>query len=230
MKKPISFIITCPYYDSGIKSLGSKCLFTSKRKNIIEKQCYSIAKFCANTPYEIILVNSIENYKTQKFIQKKLSHIKYLYLDCNNINYGGSFLEGLALAKYPDIVNIECGLVLSPQCLKDLDMSNTDIGIGCITHKHKQNEDIDLGCVIDNGNVLNLFFGLEHKYIGVVYINEHTKHFIINNFKFEDNKNKFLFEILNYCISKGSICKPSILKNKDTHLVFNKKSLQQYIG
>lgn len=228
--KPISFIITCPYYDSGIKSLGSKCLFTNRRKNIIEKQCYSIETFCKNREYEIILVNSIENYKTQRFIQKKLSHIQYLYLDYDNINYGGSFLKGLALAKYENVINIECGLVLSSQSFKDLHMEDIDISIGCITHKHKQNEDIDLGCVTDGNNILNLFFGLEHKYIGLVYINQQTKDFILDNFNFDNNKNKFLFEIINYCISKGYTCKASILKNKDTHLVFNKKSLQQYIG
>ena len=87
----ISFIITCPYYDNGIKSLGSKCLLSTKRKKIIEKQCYAIEKFCNNTEYEIILVNSIEHTKTQKFVEKKLPQIRYVYVNSENINYGGFY-------------------------------------------------------------------------------------------------------------------------------------------
>lgn len=228
--KPISFIITCPYYDNGIKSLGSKCLLSIKRKKIIEKQCSAIEKFCKDIEYEIILVNSIDHTKTQKFIEKKLPYVNYVYADSGNINYGGSFIKGLALAKYPNVVNIECGLVLSAISINNLISGNQDIAVGCVTNKHKQNIDIDLGCVINENKVTNLFFGLDNKYIGILYINEIVKDFILENFTFEAHKNKFLFELINYCISKGYSCEATILKGKDTHLVFNKKSLQQYIG
>jgi len=226
----ISFIITSPYYDNGIKSLGSKCLLSSKRKKIIEKQCYAIGKFCKNVDHEIILVNTIENNKTQKFIEKKLPHVRYLYADFENINYGGSFLKGLHLAKYPNIVSIESGLIISSKSIEDLKTDETDISIGCVTNKHRQIFDIELGCTTDGSNVSNIFFGLEHKCIGISYLNSKVKEFIIENYEFDANKNKFFFEIINSCISKGYSCGKSIMKSKDTHLVFNKKSLQQYIG
>jgi len=226
----ISFIITCPYYDMGIKSLGSKCLLSTKRKKIIEKQCYAIERFCSGEDHEIILVNSIEHIKTQKFIEKKLPQIKYVYIDSDNINYAGSFIKGLGLAKYPNVINIECGLVISSSSIKYLKTTNTDISVGCITNKHKQNLDIELGCTIEQNNISNMFFGLEHKYIGIFYIGENVKHFILDNYDFDSNKNKFMFELVNNCISQGYTCEPSTFKGKDSHLVFNKKSLQQYIG
>lgn len=226
----ISFIITCPYYDMGIKSLGSKCLLSTKRKKIIEKQYYAIKRFCNDIDHEIILVNSIEHIKTQKFIEKKLPQIKYVYIDSENINYAGSFIKGLGLAKYPNVINIECGLVISSNAIKYLKTTDTDISVGCITNKHKQNSDIELGCTIEHNSISNIFFGLEHKYIGIFYIGENAKHFILNNCDFDNNQNKFMFELVNNCISHGYICKPSMFKSKDTHLVFNKKSLQQYIG
>lgn len=214
----------------GIKSLGSKCLLSTKRKKIIEKQYYAIERFCNDIEHEIILVNSIEHIKTQKFIEKKLPNIKYVYIDSDNINYAGSFISGLGLAKYPDVINIECGLVISSNSMKYLKTTDTDISVGCITSKHKQNSDIELGSTIEHNNISNMFFGLEHKYIGIFYIGENAKHFILDNYDFDNNKNKFMFELVNNCISQGYICEPSIFKSKDTHLVFNKKSLQQYIG
>lgn len=226
----ISFIITCPYYDNGIKSLGSKCLLSIKRKKIIEKQCYAIEKFCKNIEHEVILVNSIEHNKTQKFIERKLPKVKYVYANYENINYAGSFIKGLQLAKYSNTINIECGLVISQKSISDLKINDTDISVGCITEKHKQNTDIDLGCTIDNDNIKNIFFGLENKYIGISYINDAVKSFVLDNCEFDNNKNKFLFEIINKCIYEGYSCRASTLKSKDTHLVFNKKSLQQYIG
>lgn len=226
----ISFIITCPYHDNGIKSLGSKCLLSIKRKKIIEKQCHAIKKFCKNIPHEIILINSIDHNKTQKFIEKKLPDIKYEFADYDNINYGGSFIKGLELAKYQNVINIECGLVISTKSIEDLKITDTEISIGCITEKHKQNIDIDLGCTTEQEKVTNIFFGLQHKYIGMSYINNDVKNFILDNCAFENNKNKFLFEIFNKCIAHGYLCQISTLKSRDTHLVFNKKSLQQYIG
>lgn len=230
MKNKISFIITCPYYDNGIKSLGSKCLLSIGRKKIIEKQCFAIDRFCKEIDYEIILVNSIEHYKTQKFLEKKLPNVKYVYANYENINYGGSLIKGLGLVKYPNIINIECGLIFSSRSIERFNISDSDIAIGCITEKHKQNSDLELGCTITQDNVVNLFFGLENKQIGIYYMNSQIKDFILDNLEFENHKNKFLFEIINYCIAKGYSCKANILKSKENHLVFNKKSLQQYTG
>lgn len=232
MRKSRSFIILCPYYDSGIKSLGSKCLFSIKRKKIIEKQITSIEKFCKNTRYEIILVNSIEHNRTQKFIENKKLNISYSYLDVDNINYGGSLIEGLKLAKYDNIYTIESGLVFSVNALNAFNLKKTehDILIGCIHKKHQQYNDIDLGCIVSQQKVSNIFFGLENKYIGLSYLNNDTKNFIVNNFDIKINGNKFMFEIINQCISKNLTCKSILLKSKDTHLIFNKKSIQQYIG
>lgn len=142
----ISFIITCPYYDNGIKSLGSKCLLSNKRKKIIEKQCYAIERFSKNNDYEIILVNSIEHNKTQKFIEKKLPSVRYVYVDSDNINYAGSFIKGLNLAKYSDVISIECGLIISSKSIASLRIEEADISVGCISNKHKQTSDIELGC------------------------------------------------------------------------------------
>jgi len=226
----ISFIITCPYYDNGIKSLGSKCLLSNKRKKIIEKQCYAIERFSKNNDYEIILVNSIEHNKTQKFIEKKLPSVRYVYVDSDNINYAGSFIKGLNLAKYSDVISIECGLIISSKSIASLRIEEADISVGCISNKHKQTSDIELGCTINQNNISNMFFGLEHKCIGISYLSSRVTDFIVENYEFNRNKNKFLFEIMNACISKGYSCKPSVMKSKDTHLIFNKKSLQQYIG
>ena len=229
-KQAISFIILCPFYDSGIKSLGSKCLFTVKRKRIIEKQITAIEKFCKNKTYEIILVNSIEDNRTSKFIENKKLNIIYKFVNNDNINYGGSLIEGLKLAKYDKIYSIESGLVFSTQALDPLNDSSSDICIGCVHHRHQQNEDIDIGCVSDNNSVSNIFFGLEDKYIGINTLNNNAKKFIIDNFDYKKNCNKFIFELINGCVSNDLVCHKKTLKSKDVHLIFNKKSIQQYIG
>ena len=64
----ISFIITSPYYDSGIKSLGSKSIYKIKKQTILEKQYKAISTYCENIEHEILLVNSIDNIKTLKFL------------------------------------------------------------------------------------------------------------------------------------------------------------------
>ena len=231
-KQQISFIICSPYHDNGLKSLGPKCLYHTKRQKLIEKQYKSIDKACDSQNYEIILVNSIDHNKTHRFIQNSENQINYQYLEHKNINYAGSLLTGLTLAKYDLICSIECGLVFSSDTIiRLLNQYNSDIGYGCINHKHKQHQDIDLGCSTNNNNeITNIFFGLEHKYSGISMFNNQVSNFILENFNMQNDSNKYMFEIYNRCISHGFTCKPVLLKTKDAHLIFNKKSLQQYTG
>jgi hypothetical protein len=228
----ISFIITSPYYDSGIKSIGSKAIYSFNKNTIIEKQYKAIKTSCKNIEHEIIMINSIDHHKTCKFLDKKKLNIQYNYLNINNINHAGCFLKGLELAKYDTVFSIDCGLIVSADAISDTikNHNNCDISIGCVRGRHKQNTDLEIGCVMaDNRHVNNIFFGLENKYIGMICINLQTKDFILNNFRIDQDKNKFMFELINLCISKNLICKKTDLKSKDTHLIFNKKSLQQYM-
>jgi hypothetical protein len=230
--KQISFIITAPYYDSGIKSLGSKCIYSVKKNTILEKQYKTIVKSCEDIEYEIILVNNIDHIKTTKFLENKNLDIQYIYLNQKNTNHAGCFLKGLQLAKYNTVFNIECGLILSSAALSSTINNSTqsDINVGCIGNKHKQNQDLEIGCVINNHSINNIFFGLENKYIGINCINEKAKKFILDNFTISQDKNKYMFELINSCIAQNLVCKKTDLKSKDTHLIFNKKSLQQYTG
>jgi len=232
MNEPISFIITSPYYDNGIKSLGSKCIYSMKKNTILEKQYKAISKYCKDREYEIIFVNNIDHTRTKKFLEKKNLNIRYVYLNKNNVNHGGCFLKGLELAKHDKVFNIECGLVISYHALADVikNDKDCDINICCIGNKHKQNTDLEVGCVIQNSVIDNIFFGLDHKCIGIHCIHKEAKRYILENFKLEQDKNKYIFEIINSCISKHYVCKKTDLKSKDVHLIFNKKSLQQYIG
>lgn len=233
MKKQISFIITSPDYDSGIKSMGSKCIRAIKKNSIIEKQIKSINKSSQDIDSEIIFVNAVDHQKTVKFIEKKNLNIKYVYLNHKNLNHTGCFLRGLALANYSTVVNIDCGLIMSHHAVSDMINQNNDcdINVGCVNNKHKQSQDLEIGCVAENKDKINnMFFGLEHKYIGTSVFNPTTKQFILDNFTIQQDKNKYIFEIINQCISKGLTCKKTDLKSKDTYLIFNKKSLTQYIG
>ena len=232
MNEPISFIITSPYYDNGIKSLGSKCIYTIKKNTILEKQCKAIAKHCKDIEYEIIFINNIDHIRTQKFLDKKQLNIRYVYLNKTNVNHGGCLLKGLELAKYDTVLNIECGLIMSCHAIEDAIANSTscDINICCVGNKHKQTPDLEVGCVIQNSNIDNIFFGLDHKCIGINCINKKAKQYILENFELNKDSNKYIFEILNTCISKQYLCKKTDLKSKDVHLIFNKKSLQQYIG
>lgn len=232
MNNKISFIVTSPYYDSGIKSLGSKAICLLKRHSILEKQCKAIEKCCNNIDYEIIFVNNVDHNKTIKFIEKKKLNLQYVYLNKNNVNHVGCFLKGLELVKYDTIFNIECGLILSYHAILEAikNNQNCDINICCVGKKHKQHKDLEIGCIIKNNYIDNIFFGLENKYIGINCINEKAKSFILKKFNLSKDKNKYMFEIINSCISENLICKKTDIKSKDAHLIFNKKSLQQYIG
>lgn len=233
MSSGFTFIICCPYHDNGIKSLGSKCLYKIKKQTILEKQCKSIAKFCNNIDYEIILINSIDHNKTLKLIENKIHNIHYKYLEYNNINYAGSMIEGLRLAKYETVYIIESGLILSAHSLVQMQRNNNDCDINLcgITNKHQQFLDLDTGCVTENDLIVtNIFFGLENKTTGLYCINGGAKSFMLNNFTIDKDGNKFIFELINVCISKNLKCKRTQVKNTDTYLIFNKKTLQEYIG
>jgi len=228
----ITFIITSPYYDSGIKSLGSKSIYPIRKNTILEKQHKAIKQFCAKNQYEILLINSIDHNKTAKFIESKRLNLEYIYLNNDNINHAGSFLRGLELAKYETIVTIDNGLIVSQEAIKTIIEKNcdADINIGCVGNKHKQSQDLEIGCVTNGSVVNNIFFGLDNKFMGITRINQKTKQFILNEFNFAQDRNKFLFEIINQCIAKELICKKTEIKSKDSHLIFNKKTLQQYTG
>ena len=228
----ISFVISSPYYDSGIKSLGSKAIYSIKKNTILYKQYKAIQKSCNNIDYEIIFVNNIEHNKTIKYIENKRLNIKYCHLNKKNVNYAGCFLKGLELAKYNTVFNIECGLIINHLAIFDTIANNTecDMNICCVGNRHKQNNDLQIGCVVENDYVQNIFFGLENKHIGINCINTKAKSFILENFSLERDKNKYIFEIINSCISKNLTCKKTDIKSKDAHLIFSKKSLQQYIG
>ena len=73
------------------------------------------------------MVNSIEDNRTSKFIENKKLNIVYKFVNNDNINYGGSLIEGLKLAKYDKIYSIESGLVFSTQALDPLNDSSSDI-------------------------------------------------------------------------------------------------------
>lgn len=231
-KTKISFIICSPYHDNGLKSLGPKCLYHSKRQKLIQKQHKAISKACRNENYEIILINSIEHNKTYRFIKNSFENIKYEYLNHKNINYAGSLLKGLTISQYDLICVIECGLVFSSETINSLLKEySSDIAYGCINKKHKQQQDIDLGCSTNTKNeITNIFFGLEQKYAGISLLNKQVADFISSNFTMSQDSNKYMFEIYNQCISNGFVCKPTLLKTKDAHLIFNRKSLLQYTG
>jgi glycosyltransferase involved in cell wall biosynthesis len=229
----ISFIITSPYYDSGIKSIGSKSIYSVKKNTTIEKQYRSILKYCQNKEYEIIFVNSVDHHKTSKFLDKKQLNIQYVFLNKKNINHAGCFLKGLELAKYDTVCIIDSGLIISPEAISKMidDNIRSDINIGCVGNKHKQNLDLDTGCIVANdSDISNIFFGLDNKYIGISCINSHSKNFLLEHCNIDSDKNKFMFELINICISKNFVCKKTELKSKDTYLIFSKKSLQQYAG
>lgn len=213
---PISFIIGSPHHDSGIKSLGSKSIFSLKKNSILEKQCRAISKSCKNINHEIIFINNIDHYKTVKYIEKKKLNIKYVYLNQKNVNYAGCFLKGMELAKHDTVVNIDCGLIMSHHAILETvnNNHNSDINICCVGHRHKQNADLQVGCVIREDRVHNVFFGLENKYIGINRINKEAKSFILENFSLENNMNKYVFEIINSCISKNLVCKKQTLRAK----------------
>lgn len=229
----ITFIITSPHYDSGIKSLGSKSIYPLKKQTVIEKQYKAIKSFCKNINHEIFLINNIDHFRTSKFIESKKLQIEYIYLDTDNVNHAGCLLKGLRLANYNTIVTIDSGLVLSKYALADTlqKTSDCDINIGCIGNKHKQNDELEVGCVLDkNHHVNNIFFGLDNKYLGINYMGHNVRNFILQEFEFDTDKNKFIFEIINKCISQEFLCKKTDIKSKDSHLIFSKRSLQQYIG
>lgn len=231
--KQITFIITSPYYDSGIKSLGSKSIYKIKKQTILEKQYKAISTHCENIEHEILLVNSIDHIKTSKFLDNKKLNIRYVHLDEKNINHAGCFLKGLELAKFDTVFNIECGVIVSHHAIYDTlkNGSQSDISIGCVGTKHKQNLDLDIGCVLDSDEkVNNIFFGLENKYLGINVFNKLAKNFILDNFTISQDKNKYIFELINTCITNDLICTKTDIKSKDAHLIFNKKSLQQYAG
>jgi choline kinase len=226
MKNNISVILLCTLPDAGIKSLGSKCLISVNKKNIIQHQIDIINSVCSN--HEIIISLCFDSNRVYKNIKNKYKNIKIIKnQEFDNINFGGAFIKALDYVKYDNILVINYGCVYTANTIKKIlnNPSNNNI-VGVIESKHSEN--INIGCYIDENQIINIFFNLGNiKYCDMFYVNNNTKKAIQNKFNQDYTNNKFTFELINSIIEDGHKFKPVFLSDKDYIFLNNLQTLNR---
>lgn len=199
-KKPISVLILATMPDHGIKSLGSKSLFKLKEKLIIEYQLENITSALKDRDYEIIFLCGFDSQKTIKSLNKYSDKFPIKFIKHNNnLNFVGSFLAGLNTAKYNNVLSINYGCVFSKSVITQL--LNTTINRLVVAKENRHNNHIKVGCHINQEKIINIFFNLgQYKYLDMNFWSHQTVEYIKQHFSFDDNKNKFMFEIINTLI------------------------------
>lgn len=203
-KEPISILLLATLPDNGIKSLGSKSLFklTSNRL-LIDYQLDNIKAAMKDRDYDITFLCGFDCHRIQKNLYRYDDKfpIKIIKQNHSNLNFGGALLKGIQEAKYDNIVSINYGCLFSKSVISQL-IYDTSANTLAISKKNRHNDNIKLGCHIEDKEIVNIFFDLgQYKYLDINFLSSNTTRYIKQYFSFDDNKNKFVFELINQLIN-----------------------------
>jgi len=226
-KEPISVLLLATLPDNGIKSLGSKSLFKFKNQLIIEHQLESIKSALRNREYDITFLCGFDCQRIQRAFSKYTNKFPISIIKQNedNLNFAGSFLKGLSLAKYNNVLSINYGCLFDKTVITKL---TNDISINklAIAKSNHLNDNIKIGCHINANDVVNVFFDLgQHKYLDMNFWSANTIEYIKNNLPFDNHKHKFMFEIINTLINCDHSFKCCSIDPHDCMLIDNLKIL-----
>lgn len=203
--QPISVIFLATLPDSGMKSLGSKSLFKLKDRTIIDYQLENIKAALKHRDYDITFVCGFDCNRVEKMLltyTNKLP-IRTIKQKHENLNFVGSFLEGLTHAKYNNVLSINYGCLFTKNVIRQI-IKHSASNMVSIAKKHNHNENIDIGCYLEQEKIVNIFFNLgQYKYLDMNLWSANTIQYIKHNLLFDDYKNKFMFEIINELITCG---------------------------
>lgn len=199
-KKQISVILLATLPDSGIKSLGSKSLLWFKDKYLIEYQLDTIRSALKNISHDITIMCGFDAHRVSKALVSYCEkfNINLIKQTCDpHLNFVGSFLYGLDYVSYENVLSINYGTIFKKNTITELldNMSQNKVGV---TKNNSLNENIKIGCLLNNENIINIFYNLgQHKYLDINYWTADTIKYIKQYISINDHKNKFMFELIN---------------------------------
>lgn len=208
----LSIILLNAFPDKKLKSLGNKCLIKLSNDRCLIDYHISILNKLFHFP-EIIVVGSFESKKLSKYLKQKYHdyNIKHVHHEIDNMsNIGTSVVNGVEEASNKNILLINSSILLNKTFHIDLTTSSI------IINKKKNG---NIGCVIENNNVSNCYYGIDNEIYDMLYIS--SKDYI--EFKYlltnPEIKKLYLFEIMNLCITNNIILKAIDIKNQTLNVV-----------
>lgn len=207
----MNFIILGDKFQKRMKSKGCVGLLKINNRSIVEHQYTSIRKIFPKA--NIIYVSGFEHKKLCSFlIKNKLDkdiHITY------NPNYE-IHNQGYSLYLVKQFFNTDCCILSGDNIINSKIFDNFNYNTSKIfINQHQKNQ---LGCIINQGEVHNIAYGLDNYLYEMYYLSQ--RHSIILQKIINSSKyyNTFLFELINKLIDFDQKIYPHIIKHKPLSL------------
>lgn len=201
----MKIIILGDKYQKGSKSQGCSGLIKiNSHSNILENQYYVLTSSFPKA--EVFYIYGFDNKKIISYLDNKKININFIY----NEKYD-EFNECFSLSLVKEHLDSDTLIlsgynILSNNCFKNFDSEYSQVFFDHSGHSK-------IGCIENNLNIENIFYDLENKIHSMFYLN-HNDAKILKNILSPNTYNAFLFEIINLCISSGSIIKLKKLQPK----------------
>lgn len=210
----LTVIILASMPDKGMKSLGNKSLMKLDSKSIIDYQIKHIQKAYKNC--NIIIVCGFES---KKFI-RLIDHKKNVFVIEHDIDEYTNFGKSLRVSVLNnpiidgDVIVINSNVIVGSDLISKLAYNQSFL----LINKNSKFES-PIGCTYNDDEIEYIFYDLRNKICEFIYLNQHDVQ-VLKTVLCEDTDNKYLFEIINLCISKGIKLTP-IVMNTDSIVLYD---------
>lgn len=202
----MKIIILADKYQKGTKSQGcSGLLRFNDSINVLQHQYNILSNNFKDA--EIIYVYGFDAKKLHAFIDNHIfPRMTFVYNNSYD-NYNECFsLEIIKNSIDSDTLILSGYTIFNQSFFKSFNRNCSQVFID-------PNNGTKLGCIINNNRIENIFYDLNNKIHSIFYISSSDVD-IFNQFITIKNKNAFLFEIINKCISKGCKFIPTTVSTK----------------
>lgn len=196
-KGTYSVIIVAAGVGNRVRSIGSRSLIQlTSTETVLDKQINNINEAFPNN--EIILVTGFDADRVLKAAPSNIITIENERYEETNVVR--SIAIGLYAARNERVVILHGDLVFSTETLKHAGFNNKS---ALIVHPNDNKQQDKLGCIIDNGVVEHMLYGLPHKWAEIMYLTGRELKLFSSLAKRRDKEKLLDFEIINSVIEKG---------------------------
>lgn len=205
----ISVIILSSKTNDRMRSYGAKSLIKiPNNETIIQRQINTISQHLPEA--DIVLVVGYNSEKVIKVCPKWVRIVENPFFDENNS------IEELRLGINNIITDrvlvVDGDTIFSNKTIINFPKNKSSV----ILDNDSMIADDEIGATFQDGIVTNFFYGLDHKYCNIVSLMGKELRHMTSFCSDSDNKNKFIFEGLNYVIERGG--KFTVVENEDNNL------------
>jgi choline kinase len=205
--------------DKKVKSLGNRCLWPIKsNKTILDYHIY-ILKQIFTSP-EIILIDSYDCKKTQKYLSKykNIKYVQHPITDTTNI---GTSIK-IAIE---NISNNSCFFLNTNHIIHKKTIAKIKSSLNDCFVLTANDQTCEVGYITNkNNNIINCYYDLPNSIFDVMYF--HKKYFNRLSQHSQSISKLYMFETINHYINNGINIKPLIINSKNITLLNNNKNIK----